>query len=73
MINLNLGSKKLTVELRNGTGLDIEFCDSKPVWTYNEITGDIVALPFKGTVILLPFIVITFGYVYTTEELEFNE
>ncbi len=69
MISWRIGKKRtLTVELRNGTGLDIEFVDSRPVWTYSETTQEIEALPFCGTVVLLPLFTITFGYVYKMED-----
>jgi len=57
--------RTLTAELRNGIGYDIEFVSSKPVWvTFGE---NIKAMPFNGVVILLPFIVITFGSVIEEE------
>ena len=70
MFSWRIGKNTLNIEYRNGTGLDIEFADSRPVWVYNAESGEITALPFNGTVILLPLLTITFGYVYTTEELE---
>ena len=61
------------IKAKDGTGLDIEFADSRPVWVYNAESEEITALPFKGTVILLPFLTITFGYVYITEETDYYE
>jgi len=58
----------LTCEYRNGTGIDIEFCDSRPVWGYEEDSEELMAYPFKGTVIQLPFLTITWGNVYTVAE-----
>lgn len=64
----SLFGKHLSIEYRNGTGIDIEFCDSRPVWVHNTDTGQTEALPFMGTVILLPLLVITYGNVYTEQE-----
>lgn len=51
-----------TIELRNGVGFDIEFADSRPVWTIRDGEHDV--MPFQGTVILLPFLTITIGNVW---------
>ena len=64
MINAIVFNKLFTVELRNGVGVDLEFVDSRPVWTYNSETEEHSIMPFEGTVILLPFIVITYGRPY---------
>lgn len=64
----SLFGKHLSIEYRNGTGIDIEFCDSRPVWVNNTDTGETYALPFMGTVLLLPLLVITYGNVYTEQE-----
>ena len=57
--------RTLTAELRNGIGYDIEFVSSRPVWVL--ISENIKAMPFNGVVVLLPFVVITFGSVYEEE------
>ena len=72
MFSWQIGKNTLNIEYRNGTGLDIEFVDSRPVWVYNSKTEEVTTLPFNGTVILLPLLTITFGYVYTTEEIDFE-
>ena len=64
----SLFGKHLSIEYRNGTGIDIEFCDSRPVWVHNTDTEETEAMPFMGTVILLPLLVITYGNVYTEQE-----
>jgi len=64
MINAIVFNKLFTVELRNGVGVDLEFVDSRPVWTYNSETEEHSTMPFEGTVILLPFLVITYGRPY---------
>ena len=64
MINAIVFNKLFTVELRNGVGIDLEFVDSRPVWTYNSETEEHSTMPFEGTVILLPFLVITNGRPY---------
>jgi hypothetical protein len=51
-----------TIEWRNGIGFDLEFADSRPVWTV--VNGEHDVMPFQGTVILLPFITITIGNVW---------
>ena len=38
--------KHLSIEWRSGTGIDIEFMDSKAVWTQNSFTGEVEAMPF---------------------------
>lgn len=68
MFTTLLFGKLFTIEFRNGVGFDLEFVDSKLVWTERKSTGEFEPLPFEGTVILLPFICITYGIVY--EEVE---
>lgn len=68
MINTVIFKRLFTVELRNGVGLDLEFADSRPVWTYNSETEEHSTMPFEGLVILLPFIVVTYGRPYTEIE-----
>jgi len=64
MINTQIFNRLLTIELRNGVGLDLEFVDSRPVWTYNHLTDEHNTMPFEGIVVLLPFLVITYGRPY---------
>jgi|TARA_B110000091_G_C13683528_1_gene418927 hypothetical protein len=63
--------RTLAAELRNGIGYDIEFVSSRPVWVI--ISENIKAMPFNGVVVLLPFVVITFGSVYEEEYEETEE
>ena len=63
-----LFNRYLSIEFRAGTGLDIEFVDSRPVYTQNSLTGEIETMPFQGVIILLPCIVISWGNVYTFDE-----
>jgi hypothetical protein len=63
-----LWGKHLSIEWRTGTGIDIEFADSRPVYTQNSLTGEIETMPFQGVIILLPCIIISWGNVYTIEE-----
>ena len=63
-----LFNRHLSIEFRAGTGLDIEFVDSRPVYTQNILTGEIETMPFQGVIILLPCIVISWGNVYTFDE-----
>ena len=68
MINKLILGKHLSVEWRSGTGIDIEFVDSRAVWVYNVNTGETEAMPFMGTIILLPLLMISYGNVYLFEE-----
>jgi len=68
MLNFVIFNRLLTIEFRNGVGLDLEFVDSRPVWIYNHAEDKHDTMPFEGTVILLPFICITFGKVYKEVE-----
>ncbi len=64
MINTDIFNRLLTVELRNGVARELEFHDSRHVWTYNSETEEHSTMPFEGLVILLPFIVVTYGRPY---------
>ena len=66
-MSIDFLGKKLTAEYRNGTGIDIEFVDSRPVWAYTE-DEELIALPFEGVVVLLPLVMITWGNVYVEKE-----
>ncbi len=70
MFTTLLFGKLFTIEFRNGFGFDLEFVDSKLVWTrpwQAESDSEFEPLPFEGTVILLPFICITYGILYREE------
>ena len=60
----SFGEYYLSLDLRNGVGLDLEFADSRPVWISNSKTGGLAAACFEGTVVLVPFLVMTFGKIY---------
>jgi len=60
--------KHLSIEWRTGTGLDLEFVDSRPVYTQNSLTGEIETMPFQGWILLLPCVIISCGNVYTFTE-----
>ena len=60
--------RHLSIEWRTGTGIDLEFVDSRPVYTQNILTGEIETMPFQGVIILLPCIIISWGNVYTVDE-----
>jgi hypothetical protein len=51
-----------SLEIRNGIGIDLEFCDSRPVWTVKDGEHDV--MPFEGVVIQLPFLTLSIGNVY---------
>ena len=56
------GEKILNIEFRNGVGLDLEFCDSKPIWGSNA-EGDAKPMYFEGIAVSLPMFLICFGTV----------
>jgi len=70
MISTQIFNRLLTIELRNGVGCDLEFVDSKPVWTYNHLTEEHSTMPFEGVVLLIPFMSITYGRPYKEIESE---
>lgn len=67
MINKIIFGRIFSFELRNGLGLDIEFVDSKLVWTYNLHTETHNPMQFEGTVILIPFFTISYGRLVEDE------
>lgn len=69
MINATIFNRLFTIEFRNGIGIDLEFVDSRPVWVYNSETEEHSTMPYEGLVVLLPFIVITYGRPYKETEL----
>ncbi len=60
----SFGEYYLSLDLRNGVGLDLEFADSRPVWITNSETDSVDAASFEGTVLLLPFMIITLGKIW---------
>ena len=71
-MSMMLWGKFLSVELRTGTGIDIEWCQTRPVWTQNNLTGETEDLPFEGMIILLPCIIISYGLPYTFDDEEYE-
>jgi len=61
------GENFLSINYRLGVGLDFEFADSRAVWVTNSLTEEINAASFEGVVIMLPFMVITFGKIWTED------
>jgi len=62
------GKYNLSLNLRNGVGLDLEFTDSRAVWVVLDGADNYDVAQFEGTVLSLPFCVITFGQVYLQED-----
>ena len=60
--------RMLSIELINGCGVFLEFSDSRPVWVSNRETGETITMPFEGVLLMLPFVLISYGRVY--EEIE---
>ena len=67
-MNFWFGELVLTIELRNGIGLDIEATNSRLVWVMNNNTGALKTMSFNGLILLLPFIIITLGSIYDDYE-----
>ena len=61
------GKYNLSINLRNGVGLDLEFTDSRPVWVVLNEAEHYDVAQFEGMVISLPFCVITFGQIFVQE------
>ena len=61
------GEYFLTFNIRNGVGLDLEFTDSRAMWASLSDTGKLTAVSFKGVVVMVPFLIITFGQIWTEE------
>jgi hypothetical protein len=68
MISWFFWERLLTIELRNGVGVDLEFVDSRPVWAFNSLTNTQSAMSFEGIIALVPFFMISFGRVYAELE-----
>ena len=63
-------NRLLSIEFRMGVGFfDIEAVESKPVWVYNMRTEETTAMPMDGLILLLPFLIVSYGYVYEIEEI----
>ena len=61
------GQYHLSLNLRNGVGLDLEFTDTRAIWVMiNE--GGYEAAQFEGIVLSMPFCVVTLGRIYLAEE-----
>ena len=68
---MRLFNRELSIELINGCGVFLEFSDSRAVWVRNVETEEMYAMPFEGMLLHLPFILISYGQVYT--EYDYNE
>lgn len=62
-----LFNRRLSLEFRNGVGFDLEFADSRAVWVLFEDSGKVNAMSFEGVIVLLPFIMLTYGTVRHSE------
>jgi len=61
------GKYNLSLNVRNGVGLDLEFTESRAVWVTIE-GGDYEAAQFEGIVLSLPLCVVTFGQIFIEGE-----
>lgn len=62
-------NRTLCFNFRNGVGIDLEFIQGKAIWVSREAnTSEVEAAIFNGVTLLFPFITISFGLCYTTEE-----
>jgi len=55
-----------SINMRLGVGLDVESCNSRPVWI-TSTSEKIEAGEFDGLVFSIPFFVITIGNVWKME------
>jgi|TARA_R110001599_G_scaffold245993_1_gene446163 hypothetical protein len=62
------GKYNLSINLRNGVGIDLEFSDSRPVWVVLNRSDTYDVAQFEGAILSLPFCVITFGEVFLQED-----
>tara|TARA_R110000822_G_scaffold68032_4_gene165481 strand:+ start:284 stop:481 length:198 start_codon:yes stop_codon:yes gene_type:complete len=60
--------RHLTIEPINGCGVFLELSTSRPVWVVDINTEEMFSMPFKGTMLYLPFLLITYGRVYDGED-----
>ena len=63
-MTMKVFGQSLTIEFRNGVGLDIEFANSRPVWISKAGSEQLEVAEFEGLLISLPFILISFGVCY---------
>ena len=68
MATCRIFDRYLAIEARNGTGLDIEFADTRPCWVTTETGWQ--ARAFRGLVIQIPFFIIVFGKILDDFEVE---
>jgi len=52
-----------SINFRLGFGLDIESCDSRPVWALSS-DDELEAMSFNGLVLCIPFFIITVGSLW---------
>jgi len=62
----HFGTTILNIEFRNGVGLDIEFCDSRPIWSA-DADGNQKPMYFEGLAVCIPFFLICFGKIGDVE------
>lgn len=67
MFSIHVGGYSISLELRNGVGLDLEFCDARPIWVHNSLTDEGEYMSFEGVIILLPLLVFSVGKPYQEE------
>lgn len=62
-MTFNIGTNILNFELRYGVGLDIEFCESRPIWGNEPDSSKLIPMWFEGVAIAIPFFLICFGRI----------
>lgn len=67
MFSIHVSGYSISLELRNGVGLDLEFCDARPIWVHNSLTDEGEYMSFEGVIILLPLLVFSVGKPYQEE------
>ena len=63
-MNFGIGNYIISLDFRMGVGMDLEFVDSRPVWTMNNNTGDVKEMCMEGMIVLVPFVKLSIGKIY---------
>ena len=67
-MTMQVFGQSLTIEFRNGVGVDIEFSNSRPVWISRLGSEQLEVAEFEGLLISLPFILISLGVCYQGDD-----
>lgn len=67
-MTFKLFNKVFAIEFRNGFGIDLEVCHSRPIFVTKAESFEPIAACFNGLVLLLPFLIVLLGEPYDIEE-----